>query len=274
MVESIEVLASSRLTAMEPPYLRVKGESYPPSATEPNRTVSEHQNGLSVKETQIISAALNYMAGFPLIGVDIAPHSKSETEARDIIRDVRSRLVQWLRRHGMPAYWLDVLEAKVGVHSHLIMPVPSRRAGLELIQSIKAWKFDQGDVRGKTIYDLNGAQNYLLKESTTQAWWAASKAYRRDKGSHKLGIGGGDRVHLSKDLEVDLVGSGRIENRTKTYVSRALRNPTLQPARTASQAPASVMMPVLARLNPSPYVTAFILAGRTRQIPLLLGPVL
>ena len=38
--------------------------------------------------------------------------------------------------------------------------------------------------------------------------------------------------------------------------------------------PIPVTTPILARLNPSPYVSAIILAGRTKQTPLLLGPVL
>ena len=173
------------------------------------------------------------MSEFCLICIVIAPHSETELEARNIIRDVQSRITTQQGRWGMPGLWLGVLEGTAGVHSNLIFPVPSKKAGLKLINSMSKWKFDPDVVkvmdrkgtRDGFVYDAKGLRGYLLKESTTQAWWAANKSFRREKGSHKLGEGGGDRVHMSRALKDDLVGSARIAPRKRTYVKRSLRKP-------------------------------------------------
>ena len=274
MFKSVEFYSFSQTSEIDGPSYKVKDvSSRQARISSAARTVSKHQNGLSVKETRIVSAATHYLWGFYWVWIVTAPHSKPEHEAREIIRDVRNRVILYCRRVGMPAYWMDILEGSAGVHSNLLVPVASKEDGQKLVASLARWKFDEGVVYGVIVKDKAEVRGYLMKECTTQAHYAANYSFTRKKGSHKLGEGGGDRVHLSKELEAALVGSGRIERRTRTYVSRALRNPNIQPARAVSKAQASVVTPVLARLNPSPYVSAFILAGRTRQIPLLLGPV-
>lgn len=78
----------------------------------------------------------------------------------------------------------------------------------------------------------------------------------------------GVKISFNSDAKI-LLSEG--ERKWLETISQAvefvnLHKPTVKPV--------TVNTPVLARLNPSPYVSAFILAGRTGQIRLLLGPVL
>ena len=277
MFEGIELNNSGSQIQIRPPTYKVKGARSNRSSTKPSRTVSKHQNGLSVEELRIIDATLHYMGRYCLIAIVIAPHSETELEARKIIRDVKNRIVLWLRRHEMPGYWLDILEGTVGVHSNLIFPVPSKKIGLKLINSIKSerWKFDPGVVkvmdrngtRDGFVYDVKGLRGYLLKESTTQAHYAANYSFRRDEGSHKLGEGGGDRVHMSKELEDNLVGSGRIAPRKRTYAKRTLGKPKPQATAKKTSAKRSPQKPQSVIAAP-PF-----LAGLLWQTPTVVPPI-
>jgi len=62
------------------------------------------------------------------------------------------------------------------------------------------------------VYDLEGlSRKYLVKERTPQAGYGRERQLGgRISGSHKI-EGGGDRVHLSRELERDAIEAGLVE---------------------------------------------------------------
>jgi hypothetical protein len=74
----------------------------------------------------------------------------------------------------------------------------------------------------RLVYDWRGLTTYLLKFSEPQAWWKAGKSFMRVEGSHPLGLGGGDRVIPSPDLEAALLRSGKVKPRRRTNAKRSL----------------------------------------------------
>jgi DNA-binding transcriptional regulator YiaG len=69
------------------------------------------------------------------------------------------------------------------------------------------------------VYDLDGLTDYLAKERppNVKGGWQFGT---RTKGSHKLGVGGGDRVQFSQALRTDAIATGVVEpwQRTKAKV--------------------------------------------------------
>jgi hypothetical protein len=69
------------------------------------------------------------------------------------------------------------------------------------------------------VYDFDGLTDYLAKERppNVKGGWQFG---RREKGSHKLGAGGGDRIQFSQALRADAVAAGVVEpwQRTKARV--------------------------------------------------------
>jgi hypothetical protein len=76
----------------------------------------------------------------------------------------------------------------------------------------------------RPIYHLKSLRNYLLKEATPQAVYKTG--VRRNKGSHRLGEGGGDRVRLSKALKDRLLQEGLMLPYRRTNASRCLSEET------------------------------------------------
>jgi DNA-binding transcriptional regulator YiaG len=172
-----------------------------------------------------------------------------EAEAREIFRDATSYLVQAQDRAGLPQYWLRVLESQGGLHSNIVFP-----ATLEIVDRFKTGKFGrfaQGNgvqPIGRAAKDWNEVGNYLVKERTPQADRAVGhRLGARLKGSHRLGDGGGDRVHLSTALRKDVLSAGAIEayQRTKskalTLAARGIINPRPEPAKAEAMAPQAPM---------------------------------
>jgi hypothetical protein len=125
---------------------------------------------------------------------------------------------------------VEMLEGKNGVHSNIIGPLPMKYAS-------KLFNYSYGSqIFIKRIYDMTGLRNYLFKEATPQA--AYKQSFRRNKGSHRLGEGGGDRCRLSRALSVTLSNNGLITPYKRTYASHTLPKPK------------SVAKPVSAPLEP------------------------
>jgi hypothetical protein len=186
------------------------------------RTIARSRNGMSGDERKMLTEAIHRMrrAGRSLIHITVEAHDASEHEVRRRIARVKADFGQIQVRAGDPRHMVEVLESSPNVHAHITGPTPKGHRPEHIIVRLKRSKVYGDGIEGGAVYDAAGLVNYLCKEATTQARYAACNSFRRNKGSHKLGDGGGDRVRLSKQLEADLLGEGIIERRTRTYRKR------------------------------------------------------
>ena len=143
-------------------------------------------------------------------------HDADEWAVRKLIRTVKSRIWQIMNRAGLEPLYIEVLEGKHQVHSHIIACMP-----IKIAEKLNRYCFSHYiDVR--PVKNIKNLRNYLLKEATPQAAYGTD--IRRDKGSHGLGKGGGDRVRMSKALKERLLQLGLIEPHCRTNASRGLRS--------------------------------------------------
>jgi hypothetical protein len=156
-----------------------------------------------------------------LIFVTIEDHQSNENIIRETIRKIKSLITTYSKRLGMrKCLYLEILEAKPNIHSHLIVVVPDEGGAKILTDKLHSSKKYRKHVLVEQIYDVEGIKNYLSGEATTQAWYGAGKRFTRVRGSHLLGSGGGDRVRLSRGLERLLKGSELLSKRKKSYAKK------------------------------------------------------
>lgn len=222
-----ERLLSSRKGAA--PSIVVKGEAAAAAGIwRPVRTVAKSQNGLSVAETRIMSEAFHFMRRDrrPLVWLTLEAHDAGELALRNLADKLKSDFGQMQRRADGPRYSLEILEGECSVHSNVVGAVPVGLTAKSIIARLESSRVYGDGLNGQFVRDPDGLVNYLSKEATTQAHFAAGRAFRRAPGSHPLGEGGGDRVRLSRDLERDMIDAGVIEPRRRTYRSRSLKPKT------------------------------------------------
>ena len=184
------------------------------SARKPPKTACK--DGISPAELNRLEEAFYWLEKNHkrLVLITVADHDATETDVRKLIKRVRSDVVQLQGRCRQPKYWIEVLEGKQQVHSHIVACLP-------VAQAKRLKKYCYGAFLDITeVYDVKGLRNYLLKESTPQA--AHGKGIRCNKGSQQLGKGGGDRVRMSKALKAKLDQAGLIQPYRRTYASRDL----------------------------------------------------
>lgn len=181
------------------------------------RTALSH--GISPQERTTFDTATHFLEqqyGRKNVYVCVEFHHLNEALGREGIRKFKSDFAQLQRRAGYPGWYVEVLEAKGGVHSNLIGPLPVTYA-----KRLEDYSYGP-QISVKRISDMPGLRNYLLKESTPQAVFGTG--VRRDKGPHPLGEGGGDRVRLSTALRGELIDRGLLpDNLVRTYASRGLK---------------------------------------------------
>ena len=164
-------------------------------------------------------------SGRSLTHVSVAAHDATEYEARQRIDRAKADFGQMQVRAGDPRYHVEVLEGSPTVHSHIVGPTPKGTRPKDVIERLeKSAVYGEG-IGGGVVYDPPGFVNYLRKQATPQAHYAAGRSFRRDRGPHVLGDGGGDRVRMSRQLEADLVGEGIVPPRRRTYRKRGLKPP-------------------------------------------------
>jgi hypothetical protein len=154
----------------------------------------------------------------------------SEHDAREVVRTFTSQVVKAQKRAGLEQYWLRVHESSGGFHSNLVFPAPQ---GMD--SDIRRWEqfgdYLRRDDAVQLVYDFNGLTDYLAKERppNVKGGWQFG---RREKGSHKLGAGGGDRVQFSRALRADVVAAGIVEpwQRTKAKVLVPSKPAILRPS--------------------------------------------
>ena len=199
------------------PSLVVKGDR-------PARTISRYQNGLSKAEVILAGDALHFLRETrrPLVWLVLEAHDEGEQVARWLADRVKADIGQMQRRSGAPRYVLELLEGACEVHSNIIAPVPRGLAARSLIERVERSGVYGDHAKGQLVRDVDGLMGYLRKEATPEAHFAFGYRFRREKGSHPLGEGGGDRVRLSRDLEHAMLATGRMQPRTRTYRKRGL----------------------------------------------------
>jgi DNA-binding transcriptional regulator YiaG len=172
--------------------------------------------GMSSPEIKRVFGAMNFLrrTGLPCWYVVLGDSvlDKPEAEARAIFQEAASHLVQAQRRAGYPQYWLRVLESTGGLHSNMIFP-----ASPEIAMRFKRSAFGEYcggkgfQEIGATSHDWKHLASYLCTERTSQAEYTLGRTLGpRLKGSHRLGDGGGDRVHLSRAMLNDAMQAGMV----------------------------------------------------------------
>lgn len=199
------------------PSLVVKGD-------QPARTVARYRNGLAKAEIILASDALHFLRETrrPLVWLVLEAHDEGEHSARWLADRLKNDVGQIQRRFGAPRYVVELLEGACAVHSNLILPVPRGLAARSLIERVARSGVYGDHAKGQLVRDVDGLMGYLSKEATPEAHFAFGYQFRREKGSHPLGDGGGDRVRLSRDLEHDMLAAGKMQPRTRTYRKRGL----------------------------------------------------
>jgi hypothetical protein len=193
-----------------------------------DKLTTANKHGLSHHELPILAEAAHEMkrAG-PAVNFAVrAKRGESERDQRERISNVKKRLTIEQRRMGAKPYRLEVLEGSPSLHSHIVVSAPSLLAANDLIDRMDRSKFGpflkkpSGESASKRVHNWNGLINYLLKESTPQAWAKGGKSFRRKRKAERTGTVSGDRVRLSKELERRLTSKGLIEPRRRTYAAR------------------------------------------------------
>lgn len=228
-----QVLVSERVFGTGTPICHAR-QSYRVNVS-PARTVQ--RAGISTFEMKVFGEALHMIRQlarrrrWSLRWIVFEAHHASEWEARAQIIELQKRLTKYQDRSGIQTgsrFWLNMLEAECQVHANIIVTAPQK--GIALIERlIDSEVFGRG-IQINRIDNIDGLRKYLLKEATTQAAWSArqsGKGFHREKGSHPLGTGGGDRLKLSSDLRAALVSEKIVQPYRRTYAARSLARPPI-----------------------------------------------
>lgn len=188
--------------------------------------------GLSHLELPRLTEGLSYLRRQGVGVLVSAMPLPNEGLVRDLAREAKNRMALHQRRAKTRRrpLWLRVNEAVPSYHWHIVAPFPTlayARKAVEAFNNAEAFlRYGPATIDARLVTDWGGLSGYLLKEATSQAWWAAGMTFRRKKGSHALGEGGGDRVILSPALEDALVRAEKVEPRRRQYAARSLSRPT------------------------------------------------
>jgi hypothetical protein len=181
--------------------------------------------GLSVDEIRLASEAAHLIEGLGLRlwYAVVSDQYADERAIRSRIRDFKSDLARAQRRSGLPACcWLEILEGRPAVHSNILFPLDGPKAQRLIEGLLRSSKFPGDELH---IAEAEGADwfvAYCSAERVTQARYVGvGRLAKRLPGSHPLGMGGGDRVRVSKALEAELLDRG-VRPWSHTYASRSL----------------------------------------------------
>jgi hypothetical protein len=157
------------------------------------------------------------------------------------MRKFKNALVLYQSRAGFERhYYVEVLEGDPTVHSNILFTLPA--SGMRHIDGLRRSSLYGPYLHIQSAEGTDWFVGYTSKERTPQAQYASQgKLGPRLPGSHPLGKGGGDRVRLSRHLEVDMAQAGLLRPHTHTYAARGL-----------PPQPASAMVPQAA-LEPRKY---------------------
>jgi hypothetical protein len=178
---------------------------------------------------RIVNEAMHWLRGRgsgAFISIEAGRSPDAERTVRALARRLKSDLVQRQHRAGMRCGLLATVFEALGrdgrpkFNAHVIVVMPDAHARDRLIESLHGSSVYGGHVDARPVENWNRLTTYLLKEGTSQAWFAARKSFRRIRGSIPLRDLGGDRVVLSRDLRGLLIATGRIQPFQRTYAKR------------------------------------------------------
>jgi hypothetical protein len=182
-------------------------------------------HGLSHGERDLTTEGLEHIRRLgPGVFVSIeSGHSpESEQIVRNVTERVRSHIATLQKRGGLrKRHAVTVFEAlgrdgQPKFNGHIVAAAKDAEHRDKIIEAL-AWSKYGEHIVAESVDDWEGMKGYLLKEGTPQAQFR--RDFRRIGGSIPLGVGGGNRAILSKDLKNTLIRSGRIETYTRTYAS-------------------------------------------------------
>ena len=171
------------------------------------RTIAKH--GVTAEEINRFSGAGHHMethlqrTGFGQLWFMTTARGSS----RKSISEIHKRITRLQAERDFFKYSAWCFETRGGLHAHSIFI-----GNAAIIQTMKQSAFGPS-IKIKRVYDLDGlVLKYLAKERTPQAGWGRERQLGgRIVGSHKL-EGGGDRVHMSRELERDATEAGLVES--------------------------------------------------------------
>jgi Helix-turn-helix len=135
--------------------------------------------------------------------------------SRDTIAKIQKRIHRLQHDRDFYAYSAWLFETRPKLHAHFLFVGDSA-----VVERLERGTF--GDIiLIEPVYDLPGLVNgYQAKERTPQAGFGRKRQLGgRITGSHKL-EGGGDRVRLSRELELDAIEQALVEPWQRTNAKR------------------------------------------------------
>lgn len=184
-------------------------------------------HGLSPDDIRLAANAAKLIErlGLQLYYAVVADRYRPEWELREKTRKLKSDIVRAQRLSGVtPGWWLQMDEGSPAWHANILFPLGGPK-GPRLYAGLKRSALFDGDVLD--VQEADGAAwfvSYCSEERAPQAKYVhgVGKLMPRKIGSHHNGEGGGNRVHLSLELEAFMREEGGLAKRRKVYRSRAL----------------------------------------------------
>jgi hypothetical protein len=136
---------------------------------------------------------------------------------RSLIADIWKRITRLQGVYRLRRYSVTTFECRGGLHAHIAFIGTH-----EIAHRLKASKQFGDLIEIGPVTDRNDlAQKYLAKERTPQAGYKRTHMLGgRIAGSHRL-PGGGDRVRLSRQLELDSIEAGYVARWQHTNAKRS-----------------------------------------------------
>ena len=135
--------------------------------------------------------------------------------SREIVAKIQKRINRLQHERNFYAYSAWCFETWPKLHAHFLFV-----GDTAVVERLRRGAFAE-IIQIKPVYDLPGLVNgYQAKERTPQAGFGRKRQLGgRITGSHKL-EGGGDRVRLSRELELDAIEQALVEPWQRTNAKR------------------------------------------------------
>lgn len=183
--------------------------------------------GMTGPEIRLASSAAYFLSTFrlPLFYAVVSNKDMDEREIRGAIRTFKTELAKEQGREQerghlpiAPAY-VEILEGWTGVHANILFPLREARAVRWIPSMMRSPRFPGTTLNVQAAESQQWFIGYCSKERTPQAKYVggAGALSQRLKGSHQLGVGGGDRVRPSAPVEAALIERGETFPRRRAY---------------------------------------------------------
>jgi hypothetical protein len=135
--------------------------------------------------------------------------------SRETVANIQKRIHRLQHERDFYKYSAWCFETRPKLHAHFLFV-----GDTAVVERLGRGTFGE-TITIKPVYDLPGlVKGYQAKERTPQAGYGRERQLGgRIPGSHKL-EGGGDRVRLSRELELDAIQAGLVETWQRTNAKR------------------------------------------------------